>query len=337
MVFGHRVTTTTQDRIVPKVVDGVLNSNVFATKMLSKAKKWRGENMKFPLFYQTGTAGQAFDGFDVLPTTASDTRVNMQFAPKAYAKNVALALTELTANSGDEQVLDLISLEMQRATQEMADEVGTLFYSTGAGKNFKGLEDIVDDGTNNSTYAGLTRATYATALNSTVTASSGTITLAKVDTLWDAISSGSVQPTAAYCRENIFSWVGQLLESQKRIVVEQSAGKKGVEGMFGFTSLYYRGKPIYADEKATSGVFYLLNEDFIEWYAKPMAMSQPVKFKSQDIEGNDYSEVTGLGFSWSDFVKSQNSATVNGFVYLFGELVGSNGKRQGKLTGITGI
>ena len=47
--FGTRVTTTTQDKLLPKVVDTILNSNVLATRVLSKASKWHGEKMKFPV------------------------------------------------------------------------------------------------------------------------------------------------------------------------------------------------------------------------------------------------------------------------------------------------
>ena len=46
-----------------------------------------------------------------------------------------------------------------------------------------GLAALVDDGTSVSTIGGISRSTYTT-LKGTVTASSGTLTLAKLDTLW---------------------------------------------------------------------------------------------------------------------------------------------------------
>ena len=39
--FGNRVLTTTQDKLLAKVVDTILDSNVFFTRMVSKAKRWK--------------------------------------------------------------------------------------------------------------------------------------------------------------------------------------------------------------------------------------------------------------------------------------------------------
>jgi hypothetical protein len=109
----------------------------------------------------------------------------------------------------------------------------------------------------------------------------------------------------------------------------------GFIGGTGFTGLYYKGFPILADEKCVSGNLYFLNEDFLDWYALPVAMTSPIKYRSQDIQGNDYSNVQGLGFSWSDWIKPTNSAAVVGHIYLGGELISANPKRHAKLTGIT--
>jgi hypothetical protein len=346
--LGTRVTTTTQSKLMPKVVDTILNSNVFATRVLSKAQKWNGERMKFPVKYSKNTTGSSFAGFDTLSTSATDNRVNLEFVPKFYQMTTALPLDELSANATEERVIDLAKLELNSTAQDMADDIGTLFYGTGTGnggKDFLGLEAIVDDGTNAATFGGLARATYTT-LKSTVTASSGTLSLAKMSTLYNAATSGSQKPTLGLCSETIFGLYEQLLQPQERIAKDVSMMKSsgnmakagtGMVGGTGFTGLYFKGFPILADEKATSGVLYFVNEDFIDWYALPMAMTEAVKFRSQDIEGNDYSEVTGLGFSWSGWIKPTNSASIVGHVYLGGELVSSNPKRHAKLTGITSV
>lgn len=346
--LGTRVTTTTQSKLIPKLVDTVLNSNVLATRVLSKASKFSGERMKFPVKYSKNTTGTSFAGFDTFSTAATDNRVNLEFVPKFYQMTVALPLDELSANATEEKVLDLAKIEMASTAQDMADDIGTIFYGNGLGnasKDFLGLEAIVDDGTNAATYGSLSRTTYST-LNSTVTASSGTLSLAKMSTLYNAASSGSQTPTLGVCSEAIFALYESLLQPQERIAktVDVMKGRNrglnsgsGLVGGTGFTGLFYKGFPILADEKATSGVLYFLNEDFLEWYALPMAMTESAKFRSADIEGNDYSEVQGLGFSWSGWIKPTNSASVVGHVYLGGELISTNPKRHAKLTGITSV
>ena len=343
--LGTRVTTTTQSHLLPKVVDTILNSNVFATRVLSKAGKFNGERMKFPVKYAKNTTGVSFSGFDIFSTSATDNRVNLEFVPKFYQMSVALPLDELSANATEEKVIDLAKLEMSSTAQDMADDIGTLFYGTGTGKDFLGLEAIVDDGTNAGTYGTLSRTTYST-LQSTVTASSGVLSLAKMSTLYNAAASGSQKPTLGLCTEAVFNFYETLLQPQERIAKDVSMMKatgnigkvgQGMIGGTGFTGLFFKGFPILADEKATSQILYFVNEDFIDWYALPMAMTSPIKYRSQDIEGNDYSNVEGLGFSWSDWIKPTNAASIVGHIYLGGELISQNPKRHAKLTGITSV
>jgi len=348
MAFGNRITTTTNQHIVPAVVDTILNSNVLAGRILRAAKKWNGETMKFPVKYQKGVAGSSFAGFDTLPTTASDTRVNLSYTPKFYAVNIALPLDELSVNMTEEKVLDLAAIEMKSRAQDMADDLGTMFYADGTGnssKDFLGLGAIVDDGSSVSTIGGLSRTTYPT-LASTVTASSGTLTLAKMSTLYNNVTSGTQQPTIGITTKAVFSLYEQLLQPQERVAktvdVIKSRGAISKEGTgfvggTGYTGLFFKGFPIVADEKCTSGVMFFLNEDYLDFYALPMANTEPVKYKSVDLQGNDYPAVMGLGFSWSGWVKPVNSASLNSFMYLGGEFVTTNPKRHGKLTGITSV
>lgn len=348
MAFGNRVTSVTQDKILPKVVDTILNSNVLATRILSKAQKWNGEQMKFPVKFEKNSTGQSFAGFDSFSTAATDNRTKLAFDPKFYQMTVALPLTELSVNATDEKVLDLAKIEMASTAHDMADDIGSLFYGTGTGnggKDFLGLEAIVDDGTNAATYGSLARSTYTT-LKSTVTASSGVLSLAKMSTLYNAAASGAQTPTLGVTTEAVFNLYESLLQPQERIaksVPLMKAGGRGLnsgEGLVmgtGATGLFFKGFPILADEKCTSGVMYFINEDFLDWYALPVSMTEAIKFRSQDIEGNDYSDVTGLGFSWSGWIKPTNAAAVIGHIYLGGELVSQNPKRHSKLTGITSV
>lgn len=348
--LGTRVTTTTQSKLMPKLVDTILNSNVFATRMLAKAKRWNGERMKFPIKWQKGVSGTSFAGFDTFSTSASDTRVNLEFVPKFYETNVALPLDELSANATEERVMNMLTLEVQSRAEDMADSIGNLFYLDGTGngsKDFLGLGAIVDDGTSVGTYGTLSRSTYPT-LDATKTASSGTLSLAKMSTLANAVSSGSIKTTLGLTTEAVYANYEALLQPQERIAKDFSIMRKkaggtalnsgeGLIGGTGYTGMYFRNFPVIADEKCTTGYLYFLNEDFLDFYALPMFGTEAIKYRSQDIDGNDYSEVEGLGFSWTNFIKPTNAAALVGHVLLGGELISANPKRQGVLTGITGI
>lgn len=342
MAFGNRLTTVTQDKIDSMIADGVLNSNVFFTRMITSAKKWSGEQMKFPFKYAKNTTGSSFSGFDTLSTSATDNRVRLAFDPKFYQITVALPGDEYSVNAVDEtKVIDLATAELTSAAQDMADDLGTIFYSDGTGNGGKdplGLKAIVDDGTDAATYGGLARATY-TQLNSTVTASGGTLTLAKLRTLYNATKRGSQKPTVAYTDEATWGYYEQLLQPQERINKDASA-TKGLRSGTGFTGLSYAGIPVLADEKCTSGVWFFLNEDFLDWYALPFQLPGQKMYTPKVrsvIEGNDYSEVEGFGFSWSNWILPANQGAAVGHIYLGGQMISTNPRMHGKLTGITGV
>lgn len=334
-LYGQRIQTTVQTEYLPFVVDTVLNSNVLLQRMVRGGKDWNGRTLRVPIKISKNATGTSFSGFDIFSVAATNNRQFMEFTPSFYQITCALPGDELSVADTDDKVLDLMKLTIQSDTEDMADSLGDIFYADGTGNTNKdplGLAALVDDGSNVATLGGLSRATYTT-LQSTVTASSGVISLAKVDTLWYAVTSGAQKPTAGMVTETVFSLYGQLLRPQERITKEVGM-MKGLSSGTGFDALMYNGKPLLMDEKCTSGAFIFLNENFIDWYALPYFNAKPVQYQSQ-IEGNDYDAPVGLGFSWSDWIIPANSASVVGHVYFGGQFITTNPKRHGKLTAIT--
>lgn len=322
-----------------QVVDTVLRGNTFATAMLAKTKKFRSSTMDFPIKYQKGVAGTSFSGFDVLPTSASDTRVLMVYTPRFYAINVALPGTEIAANNTIQKVMDLATVEMRSRAQDMADDIGTILYADGTGnsnKDFLGLGVVVDD---TLSIGGLSRSTYAT-LASTVTASSGTISLAKMRTLYNAIADATVIPTVSYTTYAITALYESLLQPQERIMKDVNIAAN-FKGYTGFKSLEFAGLPVISDRKCTTGVLFFLNEEYLDFYALPTAIPQfggePAPIASKLFVGNSYNEVGSLGFSWTGWIKSTNQFAFNSYITLGGNLITDNPRRHGKLTGITSV
>lgn len=336
-LYGQRVQTTVQTEYLPYVVDTILNSNVLFQRVVRASKKWNGRTLRVPVKYAKNSTGTSFRGFDTFSVAATDNRQFMEFTPSFYQITVALPGDELSVADTENKVLDLMKLTIQSDTEDMADDLGTIFYSDGTGNGSKdplGLAALVDDGSSVATIGGLSRSTYTT-LQSTVTSSSGTLSLAKVDTLWASTTSGAQKPTAIYTTEAVFNFYGQLLRPQERINKDASL-MKGVQAGAGFTALSYMGKPVLMDEKCTSGAFIMINEDYVDFYALPFYGTKPVAYKSQ-IEGNDYEAPMGLGFSWSDWIIPANAGSVVGHIYFGGQFITTNPKRHGKLTVITGV
>jgi len=342
MSFNNVVDTITLEEIMPRVVDTVLRSNTFATKMLSKTKKFGAATMDFPIKYQVGTAIQSFLGFDALPTSFTDTRVLMKYNPKFVAANVALAGTDLIANNTAAKVLDLTGVEMQSRAQDLADGLGTMLWSDGTGNSSKdvlGLAAIVDDGDSVATIGGLSRSTYTT-LASTVT-SAATLSLATMRTLYNNIADATIAPTRTYTDYPTWALFEQLLQPQEKIYKEVNIvpNYKGYEG---FSGLMYAAMEIVPDRKATSGQMVMINENFLDFYGLDTDLSQFEGSKKVDVAGklftgNQYNEVSNLGFYWTGFIKTQNQFAFNSFIILAGNLCTDNPRRHGKLTDVAGV
>lgn len=344
MAFDNVVDTITLEEIVPRVVDTVLRTNRFATKMLSKTKRFGAATMDFPIKYQVGTAVQSFLGFDTLPTSFTDTRVLLKYNPRFVTANVALAGTDLMANNTAAKVIDLTRVEMQSRAQDLADGIGTMLWSDGTGnsnKDFLGLGALVDDGTNVATIGGLSRSTYTT-LKGTVT-SAATLSLSTMRTLWNAIGDSGVYPTRVYTDFPTFGLYEQLLQPQEKIYKEitVSDNYKLFEGVKE-SGLVWAGMEVMPDRKATSGQMVMINEDYMGFYALDGDLpvfdeARKVDVSGKLFAGNSYNEVGNLGFYWTGFIKTNNQFAFNSFIILAGNLLTDNPRRHGKLTGITGI
>jgi hypothetical protein len=216
-------------------------------------------------------------------------------------------------------------------------------------ERIKSLSDNILDGTSTSTIGGLSRATYPT-LNATVTASGGTLSLAKMSTLYNAVTFGPNKPTIGLTTQAIFSLYESLLLPMQRIntpvgmtkgapIRRGASMNEGMMAQSGFTGLDYKGFPILPDQKCTSGVLFFLNEESMDFYAvKKYPDAENVKLRTSVMEGEPYENgVEGLGFKWTGWVKVANQEVIIGRVIFAGNFVPYNPRFNGKLTGISSV
>lgn len=340
---GLNVTTTTNQYLAPFWVDQVLRDNYFFGKIMQKTEKFGGSQHLIPIKYRKGVASVAFNGYDLLPITQQPTAVNMTFYPTFVATNVSLAGTDLSTNATPMQTLKLMKVEMESRQQDAADDIGNFLQGDGTdfgGKAPSGLANTVDDGTNAATYGTLARATYS-GLNSTVTASGGTISLAKVRTLWNNISDGPVIPDFIITDYTTWGYFEQLQTPYQRNNADFAPQQRTVAQTSGYTEQRWDGMIISRDKKVTTGNFYMLNlGQTMDWYALKWWEGERVSPKAKDIEGNVYEDkmyAPGDAFTWTGMIRAYNQGTINGFMILGGQLICKAPFRNGVLTGITGV
>jgi len=355
MTFGQRLTTVTQDEILPQVVDTILDGNFITFRMLSSAKRWNGETLKKPFKYAKSTLGGSFSGLDTHSTATVDNRQMLSFDVRGYEMPVAIPGMEKAVNRTPAQVLNLVSVEIESAQEDAMDDLGDMFYADGTGnssKDFLGLDAINDDGTSVGTYGGQSRTTY-TGLKSTRTASGGLLDLDKLATLVSAVSGGSAsrqQPTAFISDDTVRDLFESLLTPTTRsnyesfglpmVTRNSKAPVRGSElkGAAGYTAYTYRGIPWISDEKSTAQTLWALNERYIDWYGLSDPDLKSISLGEADIDGI-YSEAPSknIGFQWTGFMRPINQYGEVAHIYLLGNLVSFNPRRHGRLTALAGV
>jgi len=358
MTFSDQIMAMTQEVLIPKIVDNVLNSNILCLRLIGNALQGKGYDTRKSIKYQLSGTASSFAGLDTFSAAQLSTKVKMVYDMRGARQPVAISGMDAVANASAESKTDLVKEAVEETQQELVDAIGTMIYGTGTGnsnKDFLGLGAIVDDGTDVTTLAGLSRTTYSV-LNATRTASGGTLTLAKLATLFSAISSGSgnASPSLMVSNETVWDLYEQLLTPMVReqysmlgyYDVGRTGGAKragqGLVGTQGFVAVSYKGIPFVRDEKATSQNLYMLNENWMDWYgwdAKGFADYSKVAFTSTQIEG-EYAEPpmsNFTGFNWSGLKTPTNQFGVIADVILLGNLTSWQPRRQGRLTGITGV
>jgi hypothetical protein len=362
-IFDSYVTTATQDYIMPKVIDSVLDDNVLTSKLLGNSKKFRGEQIKQTWRVGSGTAssaqGGSFRGTDTFVTSIDNEVVQGAFNPKYVYEPLNLVYTDLSLNTGAEEVVDIVARETEFSFSNLLDNVGTMFYgsATDSSKDFSGLAHIVGA---TSSYGGVSRTTN-TVLQSGDTSNSGfdssttTLTLAAMRTISNALSSGAIKPDLIVTTPAIFGFFEALLQPMQRMDIggfhqvtrDGLAQNKGaLGGAVGFDALMYDGIPVVRDEKCPADKMYFLNMKFLNFY-RVESFGQmkgvdngwkDVSFRPDVVQGQYAQNVESghkTGFAWSGFKEPTNQAAVQSQIVLSGELINTDPRRSGGFSAIT--
>lgn len=357
---GSNVYNFSTARAAATVVDGILNYPAFASRMLYNGVQFSGDGKgeQPTIIKDIKISGRSqfqwFDGLDGLNSSAENVVAQMQFNDAHASMPMVEIMTDSFAREGDGEDVDYPAFEYEDALNETVQGLSLSMFGVGGGDEPLGLEGTVDNGTNLLTYGGQTRATYSS-LNSTVTASSGVMTLAKLATLVSAISDTGPKesPTVGVTTDAIADLYQQFLTP----TVRSEAMSMPINGMFptaqkvdgmnmGFGRVNsYAGIPIIRDKAATSGTLYLLNENYLKWHGRTRVPSSFKKFispvslgKKKVIEGQISATPTKYhGFFYQAEQMMNNQAGIISRFYVFGQMTSFQPRRQGKLTGITSI
>lgn len=367
MTFTERVLSQTRQYLLPKVVYNVLGSNVLAARLVGNGLKGKGVAVEKAIKHTLSGSASSFSGLDTFQAAQLDTKIRLTYDMRAIRQPVGVAGLEIMANQDAEvQSTDLVKEALEETQDELFDALGDYLYGTGTGNSGKdplGLGAIVDDGTDVTTIGGQSRSTYSV-LNATRTSLSGVaLTLARMATLYSAVSSGTSTSTPTLMISNETVW--DLYESLLTPIVREQysmmgyynvtsekgskatrGSHEGLVGTHGFVGLSYKGIPYARDEKATAQAMFMLNENFIDWYGWPASGEttrttgyEPISFGHTQVE-TSYSEApmsNFTGFNWSGFKSPTNQFAGIADIILVGNLTSFRPNRNGKFVSVTTV
>jgi hypothetical protein len=356
ITFTDRVTDITYQEILPSVVDQINNSNILMAKVLSKPSTWRGVTENQPITIANSSTGGSFSNMDTFPVAATNNTRLMTWYVAAYEQSVVIPGIERAVNANNEkQVLRLLATRMDEAKVSAAQNIGVMFYGVGSGKDFDGLGLIVDAGTNSSSYAGITRSGNSYINGDVTVVTNGIVTLDYLSSEFDnasAAGSTSESPTAGLTTKADWTFIEGLMQPMVSGRYETTGVEgydrmdggfgggavkqyKGTTAFGGFNAIVYRGRPLYADDNCTSGTYFWINENYLE-FKRLIDSSLNQIGSTVEVTDGFYKDVPmPSAFQFRELMSPVNQYGEVGLLLLMGNLIHRQPRRNGKLTSIT--
>ncbi len=354
MTFSNRVTTITQNIIVPKNYDNFFTDTSFIPyRFMGNGMEWTGgTTLDIPITIGKNSLGASYSGMATFANGAQNTRALMSYDPRAYVISVTIPGLDKAVNKGEPAIIKLVTQEMKTAFESLLEDISVMGYADGTGnlsQNFLGLDALADDGISAATIGGLSRTTYPT-LAGVRTASGGTVTLDKLATFYMALTSGSGQknsPSVFVTDQTTWNYVEKLIVTGTvqanytangyPVVNRRSkAPVGGLAGEAGFKSILYKGIPIVFDGNATVQTLWGLNENFLQWYGIKSDDLKSIQLDTLEGSANSDAPSMDTGLQWSGFKDSFNQFGEVAYIHKLGNWIALQPRRQGRLTGITG-
>jgi hypothetical protein len=355
-IFTDRIADITYQEILPSIVDQINNSNILFAKVLSKPSNWKGVTMNQPINVANSNTGGSFSGMDQFPTGATNNTRNLQWYLAADEQSVVLPGIEKAVNgTSDKAVLRLLATRLDEAKISSMQRNGQVFYGYGSGKDFDGLGLIVDNGANSTSYGGVVRSTNAYINGDITPVSNSAISLDYLSSEFDNVSAAGSHmesPTLGLTTKAGWTFIEGLMQPMIGGKYETigihgydrvdggtppggvSAVGQVATGVAGFNALVYRGRPLVADDNASAGTYYWINEYYLEFARLVDASLNQIASTVEVTEGFYKDVPMPSAFQFRELMSPVNAYGEVGLLILMGNLIHRQPRRNGKLTGI---
>lgn len=231
-----------------------------------------GNQIQVPFQFAPLKAGPFAPGgtFDI---SYVETQTAMTFNVKFYYANVTVQGTQLPLNRGEAAVMNFLEPKVVNAEQALAQSLITGFFADGQGTvtpliALDGILAGYDDGTNYTSYGGITRSAIASGasqgINGYYYSNSSTnwpFSLQQLQTAYGQATFGPNQPNFIATTQSIYnSFWAKMIAMQRTYETDpdlQSAG---------FKSFKFNGMSVVVDQYCPANYIFGMNTDYIDAY-----------------------------------------------------------------------
>lgn len=265
--------TTTWRRSGKKITDNVSNRNAFY-KWIRKKGNYKkldgGLTIVEPLDYTTNGTYMRYSDWDVLNIAQSDVLSAAEYPWRQISLSVVASGREIRINSGENQIINLVSARIKNALRTFANSFSTDLYSSGSLSNqIGGLQSIVPvlgagtvGGINSSTYTFWKSQEYDASDNS-VTVSATTIENGLMLPMWLLLDRGPDDQPDLIVMDSVYY---ALFEASQTSMKRYNNVDKSDAG---FVSMKYKNADVLYD--GASGIpashAYFINTNYLELVA----------------------------------------------------------------------
>lgn len=312
------IATTTLVKYADKtLVDNIFGSNALFYLMAGteKVRNANGRGYKEldgglkivePLLYASNSTAGSYSGYDVLDTDPQEGMTNAEFEWKQYSVSVSISGKEKRQNNGETAVLNLLEGKIMQAEMSLIESMNGDLFTDGTGNASKDLTGLVLAIDSAGTYGNIDRTTE-TWWAAQETAVTGPLTIGVMRTKYNDCSNGYSKdhPELIVTDQDEYEAYEAKLQPDMRFADNKL-------GDAGFENLKFKGAQIVFDEQCNAGVMNFLNMKYLG-----LRVHKDARFTVTDEQ---------RPVDQDAFVKQ---------ILFMGNLVSSNCRRQGKLTGLT--
>jgi hypothetical protein len=317
--MGSATTTPSIDNLLASTLD--FQSRKPVDQIFQKVPMWNwllkngkvdwdgsGATYRCPLTYAVSTAAGVVAGYGLVDTTPNEfIGETVYVMPRLYA-SVSYNQDEIDKNRSDKQLINLVNTKISQAKNTIATNANGYMFATSVATNAPNSIDTTVDSTG--TVGGLNQSTYSWwASTETSLGSFAAGGIEGMQTIFNTLSIGLATgtPNLIVTSQTIYQYIQNAIRAYGMF---DFASERTND--LGVPSIKFMGTDVIWDPHATASTIFFLNSDSLG-----IAIDGQANLKS------------------TEFVKPADQLAYVGQIYLRAQLITTERRAQGKLTGVT--